>query len=59
MRADVVVRATEGYTRSLRGRRRELAPVYSLIIATEPLPADDLGADRAARGARPSPTTGT
>ena len=37
LRADVVVRATEGYTRSLRGRRRELAPVYSLIIATEPL----------------------
>jgi glycine/D-amino acid oxidase-like deaminating enzyme len=37
VRADVVVRATEGYTRSLRRRRRELAPVYSLIIATEPL----------------------
>ena len=40
VRADVVVRATEGYTRSLRGRRRELAPVYSLIIATEPLPPE-------------------
>ena len=40
VRAEVVVRATEGYTRSLRGRRRELAPVYSLIIATEPLPAE-------------------
>jgi glycine/D-amino acid oxidase-like deaminating enzyme len=40
LRADVVVRATEGYTRTLRGRRRELAPVYSLIIATEPLPAE-------------------
>jgi glycine/D-amino acid oxidase-like deaminating enzyme len=40
LRADVVVRATEGYTRSLRGRRRELAPVYSLIIATEPLPPE-------------------
>jgi glycine/D-amino acid oxidase-like deaminating enzyme len=40
VRADVVVRATEGYTRSLRGRRRELAPVYSLIIATEPLPSE-------------------
>ncbi len=40
VRAGVVVRATEGYTRSLRGRRRELAPVYSLIIATEPLPPE-------------------
>jgi glycine/D-amino acid oxidase-like deaminating enzyme len=40
VRADIVVRATEGYTRSLRGRRRELAPVYSLIIATEPLPPE-------------------
>jgi len=38
VRADVVIRATEGYTRALRGQRRELAPVYSLIIATEPLP---------------------
>ena len=40
LRAGVVVRATEGYTRTLRGRRRELAPVYSLIIATEPLPPE-------------------
>ncbi len=40
VRADVVVRATEGYTRTLRGRRRELVPVYSLIIATEPLPSE-------------------
>ncbi|WP_323742505.1 NAD(P)/FAD-dependent oxidoreductase [Nocardioides islandensis] len=40
VRAGVVVRATEGYTRSLRGERRRLAPVYSLIIATEPLPAE-------------------
>ncbi len=40
VRAEVVVRATEGYTRSLEGRRRELVPVYSLIVATEPLPSD-------------------
>jgi glycine/D-amino acid oxidase-like deaminating enzyme len=40
VRADVVVRATEGYTPSLRRQRRTLAPVYSLIIATEPLPAE-------------------
>jgi glycine/D-amino acid oxidase-like deaminating enzyme len=40
VRAGVVVRATEGYTRSLRGERRRMAPVYSLIIATEPLSAE-------------------
>ncbi|MFM8897053.1 MAG: NAD(P)/FAD-dependent oxidoreductase [Actinomycetales bacterium] len=39
VRAEVVVRATEAFTRSLAGQRRVLAPVYSLMIATEPLPA--------------------
>lgn len=46
VRADVVVRATEGYTPRLPGHRRTLAPVYSLIVATEPLPRsmwDDIG----------------
>ncbi|HEV7203355.1 MAG TPA: FAD-dependent oxidoreductase [Jatrophihabitans sp.] len=38
VRAATVVRATEGYTARLRGARRALAPVYSLIVATEPLP---------------------
>jgi len=38
VRADVVVRATEGWTSSLRGEGRALAPIYSLMIATEPLP---------------------
>lgn len=38
VRADVVVRATEGYTPTLGGLTRAIAPVYSLIIATEPLP---------------------
>jgi glycine/D-amino acid oxidase-like deaminating enzyme len=38
VRADVVVRATEGYTGGLEGQRREVVPVYSLIVATEPLP---------------------
>ncbi len=38
VRADVVVRATEGYTAGLPGHRRLLAPLYSLMIATEPLP---------------------
>jgi glycine/D-amino acid oxidase-like deaminating enzyme len=39
VRAEVVVRATEGYTPALPGYRRTVAPVYSLMIATEPLPA--------------------
>ena len=39
VRAATVVRATEGYTRTLRGEERTLVPVYSLMIATEPLPA--------------------
>jgi glycine/D-amino acid oxidase-like deaminating enzyme len=38
LHAGAVVRATEGYTARLPGQRRELAPVYSLVIATEPLP---------------------
>ncbi len=38
VRAGHVVRATEGYTARLPGMRRAIAPVYSLIIATEPLP---------------------
>ncbi|MDQ6687676.1 MAG: FAD-binding oxidoreductase [Actinomycetota bacterium] len=37
VRADRVVRATEGYTPALRGLARAVAPVYSLVIATEPL----------------------
>jgi glycine/D-amino acid oxidase-like deaminating enzyme len=38
VRATTVVRATEGYTSTLRGEERTLVPVYSLMIATEPLP---------------------
>ncbi len=37
VRAEVVVRATEGFTAQLPGLRRTLAPVYSLMVATEPL----------------------
>jgi len=37
VRAEVVLLATEGYTALLPGHRRTLAPVYSLMIATEPL----------------------
>jgi glycine/D-amino acid oxidase-like deaminating enzyme len=39
VRADVVVRATEAYTRDLPGLRRALVPLYSLMVATEPLDA--------------------
>lgn len=39
VKAEVVVRATEGYTAALPSHRRTLAPLYSLMIATEPLPA--------------------
>jgi glycine/D-amino acid oxidase-like deaminating enzyme len=39
VRAEVGVRATEGYTAALPGQRRTLTPLYSLMIATEPLPA--------------------
>ena len=40
VRAEVVIRATEGFTAQLPGLRRTLAPVYSLMVATEPLTAD-------------------
>jgi glycine/D-amino acid oxidase-like deaminating enzyme len=38
VRARYVIRATEGYTALLPGLRRSVAPVYSLMIATAPLP---------------------
>jgi len=37
VRAEVVVRAVEGYTSTLDGHRRTLSPLYSLMVATEPL----------------------
>ena len=37
VRADVVVRATEAWSSQLRNSKREVIPVYSLMIATEPL----------------------
>lgn len=37
--ADVVVRAVEAWTATLPGTRRALVPVYSLMVATEPLSA--------------------
>ncbi len=35
--ATTIIRATEGYTPELPGYERAVAPVYSLMIATEPL----------------------
>jgi len=46
LRAESIVRATEGFSARLPGYRRSVAPVYSLMIATEPLPRrtwDELG----------------
>ncbi len=37
VRADVVLRCTEGYTPQLAGEARTVVPIYSLMIATEPL----------------------
>jgi glycine/D-amino acid oxidase-like deaminating enzyme len=37
--ADVVVRAVEAWTATLPGHKRTLVPVYSLMVATEPLDA--------------------
>jgi glycine/D-amino acid oxidase-like deaminating enzyme len=38
VRARHVIRATEGYTPALPRLHRAIVPVYSLVIATEPLP---------------------
>jgi glycine/D-amino acid oxidase-like deaminating enzyme len=38
LRARTVVRATEAYTRTLRGQARALMPLHPMMIATEPLP---------------------
>jgi glycine/D-amino acid oxidase-like deaminating enzyme len=36
--AEIVVRATEAFTPELPGYERHVVPIYSLMIATEPLP---------------------
>jgi glycine/D-amino acid oxidase-like deaminating enzyme len=49
VRARTILRATEGYTATLKGEDRTMVPVYSLIIATEPLSAatwDEIGLAR-------------
>lgn len=47
--ASVVVRATEAYTSTFPGSRRDLAPLYSLVVATAPVPEDTLAALGTAR----------
>ena len=42
--ADVVIRATEAYTRDIADSKLEQLPVYSLMVATEPL-SDDVMAE--------------
>ena len=64
VRAEVVLRATEGYTPQLQGHRRAVVPVYSLMVATEPLDDATLGVDRPrwdwpGSTGRRSPTPGT
>lgn len=39
LRAEIVIRATEGYTPSLARQKRRVVPLHSLIVATEPLPS--------------------
>jgi glycine/D-amino acid oxidase-like deaminating enzyme len=44
IRTPMAVIATEGYTSQLPGRTRQIVPLYSLMVATEPL-SDDLWRD--------------
>ncbi len=39
VQARQVIRATEAWTSTLPGSQRDVVPVYSLMVATEPLPA--------------------
>ncbi|NBY44636.1 MAG: FAD-dependent oxidoreductase [Acidimicrobiia bacterium] len=41
-RANIVIRATEGFTARLKRHRRTLAPLYSYMVATEPLTSRQL-----------------
>jgi glycine/D-amino acid oxidase-like deaminating enzyme len=40
--ANIVIRATEGFTSRLKNHRRTLAPLYSYMVATEPLNSQQL-----------------
>jgi len=52
VRARHVIRATEGYTPMLPGNERAIVPVYSLVIATAPLPESVL--DQVGLATRPT-----
>ena len=41
-RAQLIIRATEGFTSSIKTHRRTLAPLYSYMIATSPLTENQL-----------------
>ncbi len=44
--AQIILRATEGYTESIKGQERRIMPLYSMMVATEQLPAsvwDEIG----------------
>jgi len=43
VRAEAVILATEAYGAHLRGYERSVVPLYSLMVATEPLSSDLLG----------------
>jgi len=38
VKAPIILRATEGYTDSIKGQERKLVPIYSMMVVTEPLP---------------------
>ena len=49
VKAATILRATEGYTDSIKGQERKLMPLYSMMVATEPLPErvwDEIGLSR-------------
>ena len=50
--APVVLRATEAFTSTLRGMRRRVVPLYSMMVATEPLPTEVV--DRLIAPSRPT-----
>jgi glycine/D-amino acid oxidase-like deaminating enzyme len=52
VRARHLVRATEGYTAQLAGYERTVVPVYSLVVATAPLP--DAVLDQVGMATRPT-----
>jgi len=46
VKAQRILRATEGYTDSIPSQKRQLMPLYSMMVATEPLPSalwDEIG----------------